>query len=297
VTGDARLRPAFAADLPHVRASLGEEDLLLTHMRESSDVGAVEVSATPEDAFAVVFQCGRLPGHSIWQDGRRVDVEAGPANSVGIIDLAGAVSGRIGGAFDSLHFRVSRAALDRLADQGGGRRATRLQASGAPFTGQDPVIGRLAPALIAAAGASASPSLFADHLLIALLAHVADRYGQREETGFRSGGLAPWQQRRAKEMLDAVDGPAPALAMVAAACGVSVAHFSRAFKLSVGCSPWAWHQARRIERAQALLRDGGLSLAVVAAQAGFADQSHFTRAFARQVGLTPGRWRRDRGVL
>jgi AraC family transcriptional regulator len=43
----------------------------------------------------------------------------------------------------------------------------------------------------------------------------------------------------------------------------------------------------RIEEAQKLLVDTDTPLAVVAAQAGFADQSHMTRALQRNLGMTP----------
>jgi AraC family transcriptional regulator len=48
---------------------------------------------------------------------------------------------------------------------------------------------------------------------------------------------------------------------------------------------------RRVERAQQLLRNGDLSLAEIAARAGFSDQSVFCRHFKRLVGVTPGRFR------
>jgi AraC family transcriptional regulator len=48
---------------------------------------------------------------------------------------------------------------------------------------------------------------------------------------------------------------------------------------------------RRVERAQQLLREGDLSLAEIAARAGFPDQSVFCRHFKRLVGVTPGRFR------
>jgi AraC-like DNA-binding protein len=49
--------------------------------------------------------------------------------------------------------------------------------------------------------------------------------------------------------------------------------------------------ARRVERAQQLLQGGDLSLAQVAARAGFADPSQFSQHFKRLVGVTPGRFR------
>jgi AraC-like DNA-binding protein len=49
--------------------------------------------------------------------------------------------------------------------------------------------------------------------------------------------------------------------------------------------------ARRVERAKRFLQGGDLSLAEVAAQAGFWDQSQFSRHFKRLVGVTPGQFR------
>jgi AraC family transcriptional regulator len=49
---------------------------------------------------------------------------------------------------------------------------------------------------------------------------------------------------------------------------------------------------RRVERAKQLLQGGGdLSLAEVAAHAGFSDLSQFSQHFKRLVGLTPKQFR------
>ena len=50
--------------------------------------------------------------------------------------------------------------------------------------------------------------------------------------------------------------------------------------------------ARRVERARQLLQSSSeLSLAEVAASAGFSDQSQFTHHFKRLLGVTPGQLR------
>jgi AraC family transcriptional regulator len=50
--------------------------------------------------------------------------------------------------------------------------------------------------------------------------------------------------------------------------------------------------ARRVERAKQLLQGrGDLSLAEVAARAGFSDQSQLSHHFKRLVGVTPGQFR------
>lgn len=111
----------------------------------------------------------------------------------------------------------------------------------------------------------------------------------------QTGGLAPWQLRRASDLMCRDFESALPLDAVARECGLSRSHFSRAFRASTGLSPHHWLSLRRVEFAQHLLRTSGQSLAEVAAACGYADQGHFTRTFARLVELTPGRWRRLHG--
>lgn len=62
-------------------------------------------------------------------------------------------------------------------------------------------------------------------------------------------------------------------------------HFRRAY----GTSPDRYRTLRRLELARERM-EAGVSLAEVAAWAGFADQSHFTRQFKKAFGMPPGRW-------
>jgi transcriptional regulator GlxA family with amidase domain len=82
------------------------------------------------------------------------------------------------------------------------------------------------------------------------------------------------------------------LAELARHCELSPSHFSRAFKVSTGCSPFAWLQQHRLDRAKDLLRGGRTGLAEIAFLCGYADQSHFSRMFSRHAGITPGAWQR-----
>jgi AraC-like DNA-binding protein len=75
-------------------------------------------------------------------------------------------------------------------------------------------------------------------------------------------------------------------------CGLSVSHFTRAFRKSFGIPPYRWLLERRIERAKALLASSDLPIVDIAIRCGFSDQTAFTRAFGRIVGDSPGRWRR-----
>jgi AraC-like DNA-binding protein len=98
--------------------------------------------------------------------------------------------------------------------------------------------------------------------------------------------------RRAKELLSADLGGNLPLKDVARECRLSVSHFSRAFRRTVGVAPHNWLLTRRIDVAKEKLRDHRLPLSAVASACGFADQSHLTRVFTGMVGVSPGAWRR-----
>src|SRR5258708_19223392 len=102
-----------------------------------------------------------------------------------------------------------------------------------------------------------------------------------------AGRLAPWQERRAKEIISANLGGVP-LADVARACRLSTSHFQRAFHRTVGMAPHKWRLSRRIELAKEKLRDGRLSLSDVALACGLSDQSHLTPASNQLVSISHG---------
>jgi transcriptional regulator GlxA family with amidase domain len=84
-----------------------------------------------------------------------------------------------------------------------------------------------------------------------------------------------------------------AVADVARLCRLSLCHFVRAFRNTVGIAPYGWYLAARIDLAKGLLITTTTPLAHIALDCGFVDQSHFTNTFVRHVGRPPGRWRRD----
>ena len=108
----------------------------------------------------------------------------------------------------------------------------------------------------------------------------------------KSGGLAPWQTRRALQLMSSDLSGRVGLRAAASACRISVGHFSYAFKQTVGSSPHQWLLARRIERATYLLLNTNQPLIEIALATGFADQSHFTRVFSRRMGASPAAWKR-----
>ena len=135
--------------------------------------------------------------------------------------------------------------------------------------------------------------LFIDHVLYAVSTHIAQCYGGMSVKKIPvKGGLAPWQERRAAEILRAnLDGNID-LRTLAQEFGLSTGHFCRSFRKSMGKAPHQWLMQNRVDTAKDLLRDQKLALSDIALACGFADQSHFTRVFSQNMGITPGAWRR-----
>ena len=131
-------------------------------------------------------------------------------------------------------------------------------------------------------------------MMLAFTAHVAQTYGGLQRvTEPNRGGLAPWQVKRACEMLESDLGGKLSLEQIAAEFDLSVSHFSRAFRISTGLPPHRWPLRQRVEAAKRLMIVRDLPLSDIAISAGFAHQSHFTRVFSAAVGISPGMWRRE----
>lgn len=139
-----------------------------------------------------------------------------------------------------------------------------------------------------------APRLFIDHILHSVCAYVARKYGVEADRRALTGGLAPWQEKRAKEAIAANLDAQLSLKSLADECRLSVSHFTKAFRQSTGQTPHQWLMQQRIDRAMDYLLTDRSSLAAVAVQCGFADQAHFTNTFTKRVGASPGAWRRQR---
>lgn len=248
-----------------------------------------------EDAFLVCVQRRDIPTHPYWVGGRAVPMNPVKSGQFTLLDLNAGHASFLRDPIDCLAMYLPRSALDRLADEHGVPRIESIHIPpGVPV--DDAVVRNLGECLLPALQRPDQANrLFVEHVAMALLAHLACTYGDmRVEPRPRRGGLAPWQERRAKEALMAhIDGNI-ALDELARACGLSRSHFARAFKATMGTPPHRWLLAQRIKRAQDLLLNSTLSIEQVAACCGFADQSHFTRVFGKLVHVGPGEWRRRR---
>jgi AraC family transcriptional regulator len=99
--------------------------------------------------------------------------------------------------------------------------------------------------------------------------------------------------RTVLEHIEAHLGDDLGLDQLAGIAGVCPDFLVRAFRQSTGVPPHRYVVARRVARAQALLRARTGSISVIALRAGFGTPSSFTRAFHRTTGLTPREFQRQ----
>ncbi|EZQ17298.1 MULTISPECIES: helix-turn-helix domain-containing protein [Halopseudomonas] len=106
------------------------------------------------------------------------------------------------------------------------------------------------------------------------------------------GGLARWQLARIDEFIKQHLDQCIRTSELASLLGLSVSHFSHAFKQTTGMTPLTYVAARRVEAAGQYMLCSGHSLSDIALVHGFCDQSHFCRVFRRETGLSPQTWRK-----
>ena len=290
-------RPLVAFGTPDVPSlvvrKFAKSTLALTGVRGGANHG-VTASIPYDDAFLVQLRLLECAQADYFCEGRHLDVADHRAGLILLHDLRRDPRVDLRDPFDVMHFYLPRAALNAVAAEVGGATVDALEVE--PGQSIEDATARhlllsLRPALERPAEANA---LFVDHVAAALCSHVAQHYGGVQRLGkLPLGGLAPWQEKRAKELLQSdLSGEIP-LSRLALECGLSVRHFTRAFRQSVGIPPHRYLLKRRIDRAQQLLRNPTLSLLEIALACGFSDQSHFTRVFRASMHVSPGAWRRQ----
>ncbi len=98
------------------------------------------------------------------------------------------------------------------------------------------------------------------------------------------------QLRRARDLMDRNFAQSLDVATIANVACMSTAHFSRKFRSAYGETPSAYLMTRRIERAQALLRDG-VTVTEACLAVGCTSLGSFSARFTEVVGLTPSQYR------
>lgn len=96
---------------------------------------------------------------------------------------------------------------------------------------------------------------------------------------------------KAKDLADGRYHDGISVEHMAAAAGLSRAHFSREFKRIFGEPPHRYLLARRLERASALLRNTDWQVNEICLSVGLKSVGSFTSSFTGHFGATPSEYR------
>ena len=280
--------PAF------VTRSLQKSKIAVTEIKCDIANHGLTAPIPREDAFLITLQLRDCPKHDLFIDDRQVPSGHLRPGTVCIYDLRSSPVANSVSPFHSLHFYVPRSALDVVADMEGCGRVDEF--TNQPGLGdEDIALGGLGAALLPAfRRPDEADQIFVDHLAIATVGHALKTYGVGSRViSFAVSGLAPWQERRAKEILSSsLDGQI-FVSDLASECGLPTSAFLRAFRRTTGLTPHGWLSRHRVDQARVLLRRHmQSSLTEIARMCGFAGEDHLVRAFKRVTGGHPETWRR-----
>ncbi len=257
----------------------------------SGDVGVTDPHLV-EDAFLINVQLREYEGE-IYLEGHKLAFRRQMAGDTVFFDYRRNWRARLNSPFDCINFHIERGALGvALVDEKPLNIESLKTEPGESL--RDPQVYGLALAMSQVFERPHEVSrLFMEHVGLALCNHLAGRYGVASGKQQPSkGGLAAWQERRARDLIEESLGGNISLDTLAAACGLSRAHFARSFRQSMGMPPHQWLLSRRVERVKAMLREDGNAISDIAERCGFADQSHLSRVFRKFAGVSPLAWRK-----
>ncbi|HEX2952161.1 MAG TPA: AraC family transcriptional regulator, partial [Armatimonadota bacterium] len=120
------------------------------------------------------------------------------------------------------------------------------------------------------------------HSLLSVIAD--DLHGIKYDT---SGKLAPALNQMLADYNKKID-----IARYALLCNLSKSRFMHLFKEATGVSPYRYQLGIRIQRAEKLLLETGMSVSEIAASVGFDDPLYFSRIFKIFTGEAPRRYKR-----
>lgn len=138
-------------------------------------------------------------------------------------------------------------------------------------------------------------SLLLDSVAAAMAVRIIRHWSNLGETppALRRGGLAPWQVRKAQQIVQDRLAEEVRLEELAAAVGLSTFHFARAFRQSTGVPPHRYQTLTRLERARDMLAKTDLGVLHIAIAIGYESGQALARAFRREYGCSPAEFRRE----
>jgi AraC family transcriptional regulator len=130
-------------------------------------------------------------------------------------------------------------------------------------------------------------NLYLDGLAMAIAVHLLNRHSSESTPPAARAVMSAYRLKRVLAYIDDRIGDDLSLAALAAVAGLSVSHFSASFRASVGQSVHQYVTRRRVDRAQALLRQQTEPISQIALATGFAHASHLAYHMRRLYGISP----------
>src|SRR5215469_1013964 len=158
--------------------------------------------------------------------------------------------------------------------------------------------------LVAALNAETTTGLpsgrsFLDSLAQPLAVAQADGAARRSSLRSYRGGLSPAHLRKVTEWVRSHMEEELTLRRMAQLVGLSISHFSKMFRKSIGETPHQFVLRQRIERAKEMLHTaeghlaGEARVLDIAISCGFKTQQHFARVFRGVCGISPTEYRQE----
>lgn len=263
--------------------------------------GPGELAAPASDAHIVSMFVKTEARHRLWRDGRQVTDGPVPERAINLIPAGVKPRAVVSQRVQALQIFIPHATVIRRTEQAYSARVAADLALIDPRFARDEAFEGLASALFDSVAAGAErDSLWLDSLGAAIVARVIERWSNASElarayAGKHSGGLAPHQVRDLKQYLHDNIAEKLTLQDMADRLGLSVFHFARSFKTTVGLPPYTYLAKLRLDHARMLMHRGRRSVPEIASQVGHDDVVHFARAFRKEFGLTPIQYMRTLG--
>lgn len=133
-----------------------------------------------------------------------------------------------------------------------------------------------------------SGKIFGESLVVAFAIHLITNYADFPRPLFApKGKLSAKQLKNVIEYCNEIEHHTISLGGMAEEACLSMFHFVRMFKRSIGITPHQFILQRKIERAVQLLKQQKMPLNEIAYTLGFTDYAHFSNAFKRYTGFSP----------
>ncbi|MGB3470503.1 MAG: helix-turn-helix transcriptional regulator [Erythrobacter sp.] len=259
----------------------------LIHL-EFFEAAAAEMPSAVFDQHHILVNLRDQPMHiQNWRDGQLFEYSY--ARDEIVVTPAGIESGwRWTEQSKVIVITIDPEQLNRFAERELGQLLTQRQLCSVPHE-HDPDLTSAAQMLLNALQTRSSGSeVMYESLARVLTVKLLERYGENaaKEAEF-SRSFTPGHYKRVLDFVAYKFGQNIAISDLAAAAGLSEAHFSRQFRKTIGDSPHQFLMRYRVEQALAFLTDEARPLSDIAIACGFSDQAHLTRLFKRFTGKTP----------